>query len=56
MQIIKELHDNDLGGHFGKDKTMAMVAEGYSWPKMYMDVVKVGLKVSNLPIWYFTKH
>ena len=30
-QIIRELHG---GGHFGRDKTLAMVAEPDFWPKI----------------------
>ncbi|OMO50971.1 reverse transcriptase [Corchorus capsularis] len=37
-QIIKELHGNGLGGHFGRDKTMAMVVDRYFWPRMRRDV------------------
>ncbi|CAL8155920.1 unnamed protein product [Prunus armeniaca] len=37
-QIIRELHGNGLGGHFGRDKTLAMVTDRYYWPGMYKDV------------------
>ncbi|KAL6225177.1 hypothetical protein ACLB2K_004028 [Fragaria x ananassa] len=37
-QIIRELHDNGLGGHFGRDKTLSMVTDRYYWPRMYKDV------------------
>ena len=39
-QIIRELHGNGLGGHFGRDKTLAMVVDRYYWPKMRKDVEK----------------
>ncbi|OMO99805.1 hypothetical protein CCACVL1_03618 [Corchorus capsularis] len=39
-QIIKELHGNGLGGHFGRDKTMAMVADRYFLPRRHRDVVR----------------
>lgn len=29
LHIIAELHDESLGGHFGKDKTLALVQECY---------------------------
>lgn len=28
-QIIRELHRNGLGGHFGKDKTLSMMTDRY---------------------------
>ena len=37
-QIIRELHGNGLGGHFGRDKTMALVTDRYFWPHMFKDV------------------
>ncbi|CAB4295196.1 unnamed protein product [Prunus armeniaca] len=37
-QIIRELHGNGLGGHFRRDKTLAMVTDRYYWPGMYKDV------------------
>nr|CAD1817170.1 unnamed protein product [Ananas comosus var. bracteatus] len=37
-QIVRELHGNGLGGHFGRDKTMSMVTDRYFWPKMFKDV------------------
>ena len=46
-QIIKELHGNGLGGHFGKDKTMGMVADRYYWPKMFKDVERLMKRCST---------
>ncbi|KAH9322743.1 hypothetical protein KI387_017382, partial [Taxus chinensis] len=36
--IVKELDSGGLVGHFGKDKTIALVAEKYYWPKLKRDV------------------
>jgi Integrase zinc binding domain len=33
-QIIKEVHDGGLSGHFGRDKTVALVQGRFYWPKM----------------------
>lgn len=37
-QIVRELHGNGLGGHFERDKTLAMVTDRYYWSRMYKDV------------------
>lgn len=51
-QIIRELHGNGLGGHFGRDKTLAMVADRYYWPKMRRDVERL---VKRCPACLFGK-
>ena len=38
--LIKEKHSGGLAGHFGKDKTIALIAENYSWPQLQQDVTK----------------
>ena len=40
-QIIRELHSGGLEGHFGSDKTLAMVVERYYWPIMSRDVERL---------------
>lgn len=37
---ILELHAGGLGGHFGKDKTIALVAARYYWQNGKGDVTK----------------
>ena len=32
--IIREYHSSGMAGNFGKDKTIALVADKYYWPKM----------------------
>lgn len=32
--IIKEAHEGDLGKHFGQDKTLIIIREYFSKPKM----------------------
>eukprot|EP01018_Ginkgo_biloba_P018965 Gb_14600 [translate_table: standard] len=38
--IIKELHSGGLGGHFGRDKTIALVEDPYFWPGLRKKVAK----------------
>ena len=38
--IIIEAHAGGLGGHFGRDKTLAAVSEHYYWPKMERDILR----------------
>lgn len=36
--IIKETHGGGLGGHFGRDKTFALINSNFYWPNMVRDV------------------
>ena len=38
--IIQEFHSGGLAGHFGKDKTIALVEDKYYWPKLKWDIAK----------------
>jgi hypothetical protein len=38
--IIRELHSSGLAGHFGKDKTLALIEDKYYWPKMKKDITR----------------
>ncbi|GJX68055.1 putative CCCH-type zinc finger family protein [Tanacetum coccineum] len=38
FEIIKETHEGGLGGHFGRDKTVALLKDRFFWPKMMKDV------------------
>ena len=33
-QLIKEAHERGISAHFGRDKTLATLAERYYWPHM----------------------
>nr|KYP46036.1 Transposon Ty3-G Gag-Pol polyprotein [Cajanus cajan] len=37
--IIWEAHDGGLAGHFGRDKTVALIKEKFYWPKLERDVI-----------------
>ena len=39
-ELIEELHRGGLGGHFGRSKTLQMVAERYFWPTICWDVYR----------------
>jgi hypothetical protein len=38
--LIRELHNGGLSGHFAIDKTRALVEVHYYWPRMAKDVKK----------------
>lgn len=39
--IIREAHGGGLAGHFGRDKTLALVKENFYWPNLVKDVGKI---------------
>ena len=38
--LIKEKHSGGMAGHFGQDKTIAILREHYFWPQMSQNVKK----------------
>ena len=38
--LIKEKHSGGMAGHFGRDKTIAILREYYFWSQMSQDVKK----------------
>ncbi|GKV53725.1 hypothetical protein SLEP1_g60242, partial [Rubroshorea leprosula] len=38
--IIWEVHNGGLAGHFGRDKTLALVKESFYWPKLEQNVIR----------------
>ena len=40
MSIVDELHAENLNGHFGRNKTLALVQANFFWPKLEKDVAK----------------
>jgi len=40
-QVIWQLHGGGAIGHFGRDKTIAMVEDRFYWPSLKRDVAKV---------------
>ena len=39
--FLQESHGGGLMGHFGREKTYAMLSTHYSWPRMYRDVERL---------------
>nr|GEW80356.1 RNA-directed DNA polymerase [Tanacetum cinerariifolium] len=38
LEILNETHEGGLGGHFGRNKTVALLKDRFFWPKMMKDV------------------
>jgi hypothetical protein len=39
-EVLREAHDTPVGGHFGIEKTLALVTERFCWPRMKESVVR----------------
>ena len=40
LNLVKDLYNLGLGGHFGIDKSSTLVKERYFWPRINRDVRK----------------
>ena len=38
--FAKNFHGGTLGGHFGRDKTLALVRSNFFWPRMEKDIAR----------------
>ena len=47
LVLLKESHGGVLMGHFGRDKTFAMLSTNYYWPRMYRDVDRLVRRCST---------
>ncbi|GJW81969.1 RNA-directed DNA polymerase [Tanacetum coccineum] len=56
LEIIKEAHEGRLNGHFGRDKTTALLKDHYFWPKMMKDVSQYILTCHTCHLGKSTSH
>ena len=47
LVLLKDSHGGSLMGHFGRDKTYAMLATNYYWPRMKRDVERLVRRCST---------
>ena len=40
ISIVVEAHGGTLSGHFGRDKTLALVRSNFFWPRMEKDIAR----------------
>ena len=40
ISIVDEAHGGTLDGHFGRDKTLALVRSNFFWPRMEKDIAR----------------
>ena len=43
-QVIQELHSGGAVGHFGRDKTIAMVEDRFYWSSLKRDMARIVLR------------
>ncbi|KAK1645771.1 hypothetical protein QYE76_063576 [Lolium multiflorum] len=47
LLLLQESHAGGLMGHFGREKTLLMLADHFYWPKMRRDVDRVNMEASK---------
>ncbi|KAK1621416.1 hypothetical protein QYE76_026933, partial [Lolium multiflorum] len=47
IRVLEESHAGGLMGHFGREKTLLMLADHLYWPKMRQDVDRVNMEASK---------
>lgn len=56
LEIIRETHEGGLSGHFGRDKTIALLKDRFFWPKMMKDVIHYILRCRTCHLAKLTSH